>query len=84
MSLVVLRGAMTGELAANVASEAIVAMLIFAGIGGVAGWIADQLVRDSLETLFRRRVDWYRQELIEAGWIDENSTETSAGTEARD
>lgn len=84
MSLVVLRGAISGELAAAVAGEAIVAMVIFAAIGGVAGWIADYLVRDSLQILFRKRVDWYRQGLAEAGLIDENSAETSVSTDAQD
>ena len=82
MSLVVLRGAISGGLAASVAGEAIVAMIVFAGLGAVAGWIADYLVRDSLETRFRRRVDWYRQGLIDAGWIEENSAETSESTDA--
>ena len=49
---------------------AIVAMLVFACVGAVAGWIADYLVRQSLEGLFRKRVDWYRQGLIDAGYIE--------------
>jgi len=65
MSLVVFRGIVRGELADAVAAEAIVALVIFAAVGGVAGWIADYLIRDALETLFRKRVDWYRQALIE-------------------
>ena len=69
MGLVVLRGAVQGELAGNVAKEAIVALLVFACVGAVAGWICDYLVRQTLEDLFRRRVDWYRQGLIDAGYI---------------
>jgi hypothetical protein len=72
--LVVLRGAICGELADEVALEAIFAMVVFAGVGAVAGWIADQLVRDSLESMFRSRVDWYRQGLIDAGYVEEEST----------
>ncbi len=74
MGLVVLRGAIHGELAASVAMEAIVAMLVFACVGGVAGWIADYLVRDSLERMFRSRVDWYRKGMIEAGYLNTDSS----------
>ena len=70
MGLVVLRGAIYGQIAANVAMEAIAAMLVFMCVGGVAGWIADHLVRDSLEKMFHGRVDWYRQGMIDAGFID--------------
>lgn len=70
MGLVVLRGAINGELAGNVAVEAIIAMIVFMGIGSVAGWISDYLVRDSLERVFRARVDWYREGLVDAGFID--------------
>lgn len=73
MGLVVFRGVVHGELASNVAVEAIFAMAVFACVGAVAGWIADYLVRDSLEELFRKRVDWYRQGLIEAGIIDKEA-----------
>jgi hypothetical protein len=73
MGLVVLRGAIHGELAAAVALEAIVSMIIFMGIGWVAGWICDYLVRDAVEAAFRTRVDWYRQRLIDAGFIDANT-----------
>ena len=74
MGLVVLRGAILGELAADVAMEAIKAMLVFACVGGVAGWIADYLVRDSLERTFRSRVDWYRNGMIEAGYFKADSS----------
>jgi hypothetical protein len=74
MGLVVLRGAIHGELAASVAMEAIMAMLVFACVGGVAGWIADYLVRDSLERMFRSRVDWYREGMIDAGYLDTDSS----------
>ena len=70
MGLVVCRGAIHGELAGNVAKEAIVALLVFACVGAVAGWIADFLVRQALEGLFRKRVEWYRQGLIDAGYIE--------------
>ena len=63
----VLRGAAGGEPIEVVTTEAIVAMLAFAVVGYVAGWIADYLVRDSLEQNFRARVDWYRKELVDLG-----------------
>ena len=74
MGLVVLRGAIHGELAASVAMVAIMAMLVFSCVGGVAGWIADYLVRDSLERMFRSRVDWYREGMIDAGYLNADSS----------
>lgn len=73
MGLVVLRGVLRGEFADQVACEAIAALLVFACIGGVAGWIADYLVRDSMESMFRARVQWYRRGLVDAGYIEEES-----------
>lgn len=70
MALVVFRGAIRGELAGTVASEAIMAMLIFAFVGWIAGWIMEFLVRDSLEQAFRKRVEWYRQGMVDAGLIE--------------
>ena len=37
MGLVVLRGAIRGELAAGVAEEAIMTMVVYLGIGAIAG-----------------------------------------------
>ena len=73
MGLVVLRGAIQGELAGSVAMEATVAMLVFMGVGAVAGWIADHLVRDALQRMFRARVDWYRQGMVDAGNLEPDS-----------
>ncbi len=73
MGLVVLRGAILGEPAGNVALEAIAAMAVFAVIGGAAGWIADFLVRDAVEQAFRKRVDWYREGLIDTELTEEGS-----------
>ena len=67
MAIVVLRGAANGEPIEVVTAEAIMAMLLFAVIGYVAGRIADYLVRDSLEQNFRTRMDWYRQGLTDLG-----------------
>jgi len=75
MGLVVLRGAINGEMADTVAIEAIVAMIVFMCIGWVVGWIADYLVRDSLERAFRARIAWYRQGLADAGLIEPETTE---------
>lgn len=73
MGLVVLRGAILGQFAGRVATEAITAMLVFMCVGAIAGWIVDHLVRDSLERMFRARVDWYRKGMIEAGFIEPDS-----------
>ena len=73
MGLVVLRGAILGEPASNVAMEAITAMAVFAVVGGVAGWIADTLVRDAVEQAFRKRVEWYREGLSDARLSEEGS-----------
>jgi hypothetical protein len=68
MAVVALRGAVQRELAADVAVEAIMALGLFAILGGIAGAIADYLVRNDLETQYRRRVAWYceQQERHEA------------------
>lgn len=71
MGLVALRGAIFGEPTGSVALEAITAMAVFTVIGGVAGWIADTLVRDAVERAFRKRVEWYREGL---GDTEEGST----------
>ena len=65
MGLVVFRGAIRGKLAGAVAVEAILVLMVFAAVGGAAGWIADYLIRDALRDLFKKRVDWYRQGLID-------------------
>ncbi len=77
MGLVVLRGAIQGEPAGSVAKEAIIAQLIFTAIGSLAGWIADYLVRDSLEREFRSRIDWYRKGMVEAGYTKSSSKSDS-------
>lgn len=79
MGLVAFRGVVHRELAGDVAMEAIVCMLLFMGIGFVAGWIADYLIRDAVEQTFRGRVRWYREGMIEAGYIEpEEPTDPSA------
>ncbi len=69
MGLVALRGVMHGELAMHVAQEAIITLIVFLGIGAITGAIADYLVRDAVEHLYRKRVQWYRKRVaeIEAG-----------------
>jgi membrane protein YqaA with SNARE-associated domain len=59
MALVLLRGAMHHELAAEVAVESIMALVLFAAVGAVAGAIVDYLVRDDVEKQYHRRVAWY-------------------------
>lgn len=63
--------------ASDVALESIVALGVFMVIGAVAGWIADYLVRDAVETGFRKRVDWYRKGLIDAGYNDGETAKKS-------
>lgn len=65
MGLVILRGALHGELAVEVAQEAISTLIIFLGIGAITGAIADYLVRDTVESLYRQRVQWYRDEVAD-------------------
>jgi len=59
MSLVLVRGALRREFVDEVAVESMIALVLFAVIGGLAGAIADYLVRDDLERQYRRRVAWY-------------------------
>ncbi len=79
MGLVVFRGAIRGELAGAVAVEAIFALMVFAVIGGVAGWIADYLIRDALETLFRKQVARYHQGPID---VASDEAEPAEGAQA--
>lgn len=76
MGLVVLRGAIRGELAASVAEEAIIALIVFLGIGAIAGAIVDYLIRDAVENLYRKRVQWYRDGVAE---LTSDTKETSEG-----
>ena len=73
MGLVVLRGAIRNELAVSVAEEAIIVLIVFLGIGAIAGAIADYLVRDAVENLYRKRVQWYREGVATLG-DDANAT----------
>lgn len=66
MAVVVLRGLFHAESVDQVTLEALVMMIVFAGIGAVAGWIADYLVRENVESMFRKRVEWYRNGVLEA------------------
>ncbi|WDQ18294.1 hypothetical protein [Rhodopirellula sp. P2] len=70
MGLVVLRGIWHGEMAEDVATEAIGTLIVFMGIGGLAGAIADQLIRDGVEDLYRKRVKWF-QEGVEKSALEE-------------
>ncbi|WP_339888654.1 hypothetical protein [Rhodopirellula europaea] len=75
MGLVVLRGIWHGEMAGEVASEAIGTLIVFMGIGGLAGAIADQLIRDGVEDLYRKRVKWFQEGVAEtASEETENQT----------
>ena len=65
MFVVAIRGAMGGQQIDSVAKDAVVALLLFAVMGAVAGWIAEYLIRDSLERSFKNRVEWYRQGIID-------------------
>lgn len=62
LALVVLRGGLRGEVAADVLCEGMLAMIIFSGIGAIAGKIADHLLQHTVETQFRARVQWFQQE----------------------
>ena len=75
MALVALRGAVRGELAGSVVTESIVALVVFVTVGLGAGWIADYLIRDSLEQMFRARIGWYRKELLETRREQPDSSE---------
>lgn len=79
MGLVVLRGAIHGEMASEVAGEAIGVLIVFLGIGTAAGAIADYLVRDAVEDLYRKRVQWFR-EGVAANQPADASIQTSTTT----
>ncbi len=62
-AMVACRGAIGGEIVAVVIPEAIIALVMFAIMGGAAGAIADHLVRQDTEVRYRQRVAWYRSRL---------------------
>jgi hypothetical protein len=70
MATVMMRGALMRENVNDVAVESILALIVFMMIGAIAGWIADYLIRDAVETAFRKRVDWFRKELGDAGYLE--------------
>jgi hypothetical protein len=76
MFVVAVRGALWRQQIDSVAKDAMVALLLFTAMGALAGWIAEYLIRDSLERSFRNRVDWYRQ-----GIVDATKKEASPGDE---
>ena len=82
MFVVAARGAIWGQPITSVAKDAMVALLLFTVLGAIAGWIAEYLIRDSLERTFRNRVDWYRQGLIEAGSEETSSVDDKISTDA--
>ncbi|MEM6979979.1 MAG: hypothetical protein AAF539_09955 [Planctomycetota bacterium] len=82
MGLVILRGAVHGELAAAVAGEAISMLIVFLIIGGLAGAIVEYLVRDALEDLYRKRVQWYREGVQERTPADTDVGVTGDGKAA--
>ena len=82
MALVVIRGAVQGELAENVAVESIGALIVFYLVGWMAAWVMDSMIRDSIETAFRKRVDWYQKGLVEAGLVESKTTETDSPGDA--
>lgn len=59
-ALVLARGAVRGENISEVVCEAIIALVLFAAGGAVAGWVADYLLRQDIEARYRQRVAWYR------------------------
>ena len=82
MGLVVLRGILHGELAGQVATEAIGVLIVFLGIGAVVGAIGDYLVRDAVEDLYRKRVQWYRDGVSEMNSDDTDPEASSDGKAA--
>lgn len=49
-------GIADGGLASETASRAILFLLIFYGIGGVAGWLSDGLIRQSVQARIEQAV----------------------------
>jgi hypothetical protein len=70
MATVMMRGALMRESVNDVALESILALIVFMVIGAIAGWIADYLIRDAVETAFRKRVEWFRKGLEDAGYLE--------------
>ncbi len=64
-AIVACRGAFRGEIVSDVIPQAIIALVMFAIMGGISGAIADHLVKQDTEARYRQRVAWYRSRLDE-------------------
>lgn len=61
MAITIVRGAMTSELAIEVIERSLVFAIVYAVIGGLAGWLLDTQIRSSVQGEFEQRVQWYRE-----------------------
>lgn len=67
MATVILRGALAGETAAGVIPWSLWIWVVFSAVGYAAGAALDALVRQDLETQFRRRLEHFRKEVETGG-----------------
>lgn len=63
MAAVILRGVFVGETAADCIISSIGALVVFTGLGWLAGSTLDYLVCQDIEQQYRRRVDNFRREV---------------------
>ena len=63
MATVILRGALSGETAVDCITSSIGALVLFTGLGWLAGATMDYLVCQDLEQRYRRRLDSFRKEI---------------------
>ena len=78
MAIVVMRGGWEGTAIDRVASQCVIALAAFAVVGAVSGWLMDRLLREQLQDVFQRRVQWYRDGMAS---LDAEPSSSSGMTE---
>jgi hypothetical protein len=78
MATAIIRGTFAGQDAADCIVSGLVALVIFSGLGWLAGMAMDHLVHQDIEIQYRRRLDQFRKEVDAAG-----VTRTSQASDSR-
>lgn len=62
MAMVLFRGMLAGQAAVDCIPSGLIALLVLAPLGWVAGAIMEYLLSQDLEQQYRRKLDWFRKE----------------------
>ncbi len=59
MVLTIVGGLIDGRAANSIAWHAVLALGVYCVLGLAAGYVAEQLIGQSVQSAYRRRVDWF-------------------------